>query len=421
MYAETAAPDELAREDETPEPAALFDASRQAGAGREPAPEETRRAQEDAPLFPGGLAASGYIDNLLTDEGLKSYTAGRDTASPESGSYHFAPPEEYAQNLPPTPGGDLDITASIESFLTSDGESYRSRALREPPAEDEAAAALTPAYTAEKADEPFDESAYYVTPAKAAEKAQKPDYGFLSYHGEPGTTVPSRGGGGSHYIEKAYKSILESIAGDVLGADEQPLPAAEKPTAGTTLKEQIQTRNFGKLSDSIRDLGETAKIRTANTQSLKEYNRRYYYKSNKLMLAQFAIVFVLMLIESFAVFVLIRNGAGVTADHDIVFYVLSIVAAVALPVVGVSLYWGNPNKRKRYDFDFGVTMLYKLIVMLIAALLIYAFNVYLGMPMAVDREHLFSLIMPIVLTTNLPISTLIFNVLYKSGRFTVER
>ena len=79
---------------------------------------------------------------------------------------------------------------------------------------------------------------------------------------------------------------------------------AESPM---TVKEKIQVRNFGKLSQSIRNLGDEVKIRTPDSKAAREYNKQYYYYSNKLLLFQYGILFLIMLLESFIVYISIKN------------------------------------------------------------------------------------------------------------------
>ncbi len=223
-----------------------------------------------------------------------------------------------------------------------------------------------------------------------------------------------------------YKNILSELVED-FSSPTDTKPAQDKPTkdkiiaeSNLSIKEKIQVRNFGKLTQSIQELGESAKIRTPNTQSVREYNKQYYYYRNKLRLYQYGIVFLIMLVECFLSYVIIKRGANVNTPSDIPIYVCSILFCLAFPISAGIIYLLEPFKRKRIDLNFKTSILFRIIVMVQLIVIIYAFNVYLGMPIGFSKEYALSTILPIILTTNIPLCGLIHRALYKSKIFAVE-
>ncbi len=262
------------------------------------------------------------------------------------------------------------------------------------------------------------------TPTIEPQKKSTPD--FLSYDTELPYTSYQPETHKQNPIDDNYRTMFEGFVTDY-GAPaeiEKPheKPLSDEPISETpmSVKEKIQVRNFGKLSQSIRDLGDEVKIRTPDSNAAREYNKQYYYYRNKLLLFQYGILFVIMLLESFITFITIRSSATVEIPYAVALYVCSILFCLAFPITAGILYLSDPFKRKRIDFNFKNSMIFRTIIMLQLILIIYAINVYCGMPIGGSSEYLLSMILPCILTSNVPISGIIFNCLYRSKNFAVD-
>lgn len=223
-----------------------------------------------------------------------------------------------------------------------------------------------------------------------------------------------------------YKSILSDLVEDFDVPQNQQTPQ-EKLTkdqiiaeSNLSVKEQIKVRNFGKLSQSIRELGEEVKIRTPDSNAVREFNKQYYYYRNKLLLFQYGILFLIMLVECFLTFIIVKNTTTVSPGYDIALYVCSILFCFAFPITAAILYLSDPSKRKRIDFNFKNSIIFRLIIMAQLMLIIYALNVYAGMPIGGDPYYALSMALPMVLSTNVPVNSIIFNALYRTNKFAVE-
>ncbi len=262
------------------------------------------------------------------------------------------------------------------------------------------------------------------TPTIEPQKKSTPD--FLSYDTEIPYSSYQPETHRQNPIDDNYRTMLEGFVTDY-GAPaeiEKPheKPLSDEPISETpmSVKEKIQVRNFGKLSQSIRDLGDEVKIRTPDSNAAREYNKQYYYYRNKLLLFQYGILFVIMLLESFITFITIKSSATVEMPYAVALYVCSILFCLAFPITAGILYLSDPFKRKRIDFNFKNSMIFRTIIMLQLILIIYAINVYCGMPLGGSSEYLLSMILPCILTSNVPISGIIFNCLYRSKNFAVD-
>lgn len=197
-------------------------------------------------------------------------------------------------------------------------------------------------------------------------------------------------------------------------------PADSESTHELLSNENIRIRNFEKLESDVKDLGDGVKIRTHSNNAAKEYASAYYFYSNKLMLSHYLVLFILMLLEVSITFFAIRLGCPVPQKNALIFYIIAIVVSLAFPLTAFILNLISPEKKKRVTFNFRISMVFRFVVMIEALVLIYTVNIMMGMPLTFSTEYLVTLLVPAIMTTNLPVSAVIFNSLYKSGKYRIE-
>lgn len=279
----------------------------------------------------------------------------------------------------------------------------------------------------EEDDLPNSEQASTMTDiyASAAESAKRNDTEFISYD-----SIPQRPNEQQEtriiIINNNYKSILSNLVDD-FNAPPDVQPAQDKLTkesiiaeSNLSVKEKIQVRNFGKLSQSIRELGEEVKIRTPDSNAVKEFNKQYYYYKNKFLLFQYGALFPVMLLECLLTFVIIITSSHTDINYGIPLFVCSILFCLAFPITAGILYLFEPYKRKRIDFNFKSSIIFRLIIMLQLILITYAINVYAGMPVGGSEEYLYSTLLPCLLSTNVPLSGVFAHILHRSNKFAVK-
>ena len=275
----------------------------------------------------------------------------------------------------------------------------------------------------EEDDLPNSEQASTMTDiyASAAESAKRNDTEFISYD-----SIPQRPNEQQETRNNNYKSILSNLVDD-FNAPPDVQPAQDKLTkesiiaeSNLSVKEKIQVRNFGKLSQSIRELGEEVKIRTPDSNAVKEFNKQYYYYKNKFLLFQYGALFPVMLLECLLTFVIIITSSHTVINYGIPLFVCSILFCLAFPITAGILYLFEPYKRKRIDFNFKSSIIFRLIIMLQLILITYAINVYAGMPVGGSEEYLYSTLLPCLLSTNVPLSGVFAYNLHRSNKFAVK-
>lgn len=238
-------------------------------------------------------------------------------------------------------------------------------------------------------------------------------------------------------IQRGYRGVIRDLLrGEYTGnitpplSDEPYAPAeyehiesaaseAETQPAARGRSTEMQA-DFSNLLTAVRSMGDEIRIRTHSSSADKEYNSVYQYYSNKLLLYKYGILFLLMAAEILIPYLIIKFAVGIEIRYEILTLVLSITGAAILPIYAVIANLIDPYKRKRYDFSMKNSVLFRLAVMVLMLVLIYAANVVLFMDISFDAEYAFSLITPALMSTNIPLSPVIFQTLYDTKKFNVE-
>lgn len=188
-----------------------------------------------------------------------------------------------------------------------------------------------------------------------------------------------------------------------------------------TVGSKVQLSNIDKWAETISNSGDGIKIRTHNSDTTKEFNTKYYYYANKLMLNHYAILFAFMLIEVVITFLFLKIGLKITQKYDMIMYLSAIIISLLFPTVAFFVNLFDPNKKKRINFSLKNSMIFRFIVMLQLFVIIYCLNIAIfNTSFIITTENLVSVILPAVLCLNLPISAMIFNALHQSKKYAVE-
>lgn len=179
-------------------------------------------------------------------------------------------------------------------------------------------------------------------------------------------------------------------------------------------------KKFNKMANDVRELGDNIKIRTAGTDTSKEYSKMFHFYSNKLMLRHYAMLFGIMLIEIIIASIIVYIGLKVKRPGDMFYFVGAVIFALIFPIVAFVKNYSQPNKTKRINFNLKSSVFYRTIVMAQCLLIIYCFNLFINMPLTFDIEYATTLILPALLCTNFPVSALIYNSLFKSKRYAID-
>ena len=272
----------------------------------------------------------------------------------------------------------------------------------------------------------------------APEPPKAPD--FYRYD----TTIPSDTDENSLVIKREYKNMLMQLRDknivDNMSArsqadlnlapkiedtriepsEETALPESTELTLSEMSEDKIQDYKIRQIENELKELGDGVKIRKHSNTSSKEYTNTFYYYSNKLMLSHYLVLFLVMIPEIAITFLAVTLGSSTAQKHSILFLVLSVICALIFPAVAFILNMLNPNQKKRIKFSFKISMIFRFIVMIEALVLVYTINLMLGMPLTFSSEYLVTLLVPGILCTNIPLSAMIFQALYKTNKYNVQ-
>jgi PadR family transcriptional regulator PadR len=205
------------------------------------------------------------------------------------------------------------------------------------------------------------------------------------------------------FIDREYRNILNRMVA-------APAPAIKEVTTN-------HSQVYPQASQPQQEAEYT--IRRYDKQTQAEYSSKYYVRSNKLRFVQFSIIAAIMLIEIIAIFVavnVIQNTADIFANSGI--YIAGITAAVVIFAVGGAIYLANPKATKRIDFSLGASLSYKFFTTLLGIILVVAVNLYHFKNSFGAAENYVNLLLPIILITNIMLSSIIYRALYKNKQFT---
>lgn len=275
-----------------------------------------------------------------------------------------------------------------------------------------------PFYYTELADRQADDVPDDVAPMP---EPQAEDDGFLHYDADVATDESAL------VIHREYKNIL----GDLFQAPPAPPeePPVEEPdevaAAAADLPQDEQQRNFMRLENNIRDLGDGITIRTHNSGAAKEYSANNYYYANKLMLYHYGFLFGITVLEMVILFLFIRVGLGIKQtvgafQFDLLLYGLAIAGTLVFPVVAAVLNFRDPDRRKRINFSLKSSLVFRCALTVVCAILVYLVNLFCGMSLTSISGFVPSLFIPWVLCLNFPLSSLIFYLLFSSSKFSVN-
>lgn len=222
---------------------------------------------------------------------------------------------------------------------------------------------------------------------------------------------------------REYKTVLEELvdrfavtAPDVRS---ERAPAAEQAATDVQAEKRPEVRELTEVEQAVRDLGNDVKVRSHNN-SAKEYTGKNYYYSNKLMMTHYTIMCAAMFIVGLALFLVFYMGLDMRMRYDYLLYTGAGLLPIAMFIAAVIRYAGNPDKKKRVNFNFKFFVIIRIVIAVQVAVVIYCLNLIWGMPLAFSEYYVPSVTLPLAYALFIPISEIVFMTLLKSGKYAVN-
>lgn len=355
---------------------------------------------------------ASLFDLLYTPEEAKPETAEQAQATPAQPEHdaaetvYAADPHEIMERM-------YAQEQSGESYSEARGRFYNEHSAdaikqSDKPAAAKAAQPETPA-----------EPTHYAPPAPATERtAVAPVARTSELAAVPPPALPVE----ESEARLAYKEIFADLIGRFDGA--QTSTAEQEQASADEYREEyeedeIRIRRFSGVEQAAAELGNAVDIREHN-DSAKQYAHEYYYYSNKLMMTQYTVTCAAMFVVGLVLFLTFYMGLGMRMRYDFALYIAAGLLPIVMFIAAVLIFAGNPEKKKRINLNFRVSVFVRFIIMLQVAVVVYCLNLIWGMPVAFSVKYVPSLVIPIAYALFIPINKLIFISLLKSGRYALD-
>lgn len=195
-----------------------------------------------------------------------------------------------------------------------------------------------------------------------------------------------------------YREFFSSIANTQEEKTAEPPAERTLPRPETDLKTRLYSEGF--------------KMRPYDRGNTSEYYTFNFINANRLNRDSWLIVLAIYLVETAIMW------ACLASSISYVYFLPFMLGGAALMLIPTVIWMINPSRRKRADFNVKLSVLNRgmLMIELAVVLVLIAF---FGVGVSVNDTTLIleTMVLPIVLLTNLPISSLVYWLLYRSKKY----
>lgn len=195
---------------------------------------------------------------------------------------------------------------------------------------------------------------------------------------------------------------------------------------GLRKSESVPTANIADSSEFIQkpasniDLktklfSEGYKLRTYSRENTESYYSMNYIKKNRINRDCYAIMYVLICLEVFFGWLIFKDRFSPIA------YAAVCIAALLVPAIPFVIWTVNPDKRVRGNYNFRTSILNRCMLylnLLVIDCLIGFFGV--GANINVGASMIAPILVPALLLLNIPFSSVIYLILYKTKRYHIS-
>ena len=196
-----------------------------------------------------------------------------------------------------------------------------------------------------------------------------------------------------------YRDFFSSIAAERNEpADTETTPEQRIPKADTDLKSRLYSEGF--------------MMRPYDRGNTSEYYTFNFYQSNRLNRDAWLIVLAVFLVECAVMWAVFAKSISY------VYFLPIILGGTALMLIPSFVYLANPTRRKRADFNFKLSLLNRLMLMIeIAVILVLIAFFAVGVSVNDTLLIMMTMVLPVILLTNLPLSSFVYYLLYRGKKY----
>lgn len=197
-----------------------------------------------------------------------------------------------------------------------------------------------------------------------------------------------------------YKEFFATVAAES-SPEQETEKAPQEPAVShsdTDLKTRLYTEGF--------------KLRPYDRGSTAEYYTFNFVRSNRLLRDCWLIVLAVFLVEVAAMW------ASTATMISYVYYLPIIAGGTILMLIPSFMYLSNPSKRRRADFNVKLSFINRFMIMIeLAVILVLVAFFGVGVSVQDTTLILMTMVLPIILLTNLPLSSIVYYLLYRTRKY----
>lgn len=195
-----------------------------------------------------------------------------------------------------------------------------------------------------------------------------------------------------------YRDFFYSIAADNQETQQQIETTAKTEYADSDIKTRLYAKGF--------------KIRPYDRGNTSEYYTFNFLQSNRINRDTFLIILAFFAVE------IAIMWASLATRISYSYFLPILLVGSALCIVPTVIYLLNPTKRKRANFNFKLSLLNRAMIFIELSVVCVLIGFFaLGASINDIDLILCSIILPIVLLTNIPLSSLIYWLLYRTRKY----
>ena len=201
------------------------------------------------------------------------------------------------------------------------------------------------------------------------------------------------------------------LAEETVSLDSKEIFESPKPAYKPNFTSDLETLQNDLNKDGI-------KLRIYNKSAYAKTKQDNYINYSLLSLIKGWIVWFIMLIEIIVTAVILHTNQLLPVAQ-VSFYYWAGGLTLLYPLYYTLAYFIDPYKKVVSTFKLNISLFNKFLAMLINIIFIFALNLFFGMTSLNQLSYLSYWLLPIVLTSNYIISTLIYFILLKGKKFSI--
>lgn len=141
-----------------------------------------------------------------------------------------------------------------------------------------------------------------------------------------------------------------------------------------------------------------------------------FYKISSLRFMESIFIYLLIALEICVAYLFVRNS-GVVLFSD--FKIFAIIGAIFVlyPVACLTICLIYPNKKKKIEFNFKNSLIYRILITFIFIMFVVAMNFLFGMTNLNQVDYMIFWLLPSLLSLNIVFEAIIFKILLISGKY----